>query len=64
MNGGEQFFVRNHRGSAALADPDASNLDLLIIVGSKFAVVNFKNDEIGTATTDPEGSGLYLVSSR
>jgi hypothetical protein len=42
MNGGEQLFVRNNRGSAPLDDADASNLDLLIVVGSRFAILNFK----------------------
>lgn len=87
MNQGEQFFVRNHRRDAALDDPDASNMDLLIVVGQKFAILNFKvflllcpsfidllsserrgmsvfvrrhkltRSQVGTATTDPEGSG-------
>ncbi len=58
----EQIFVRNNRKGAALDDADESNLDLLVVVGggSRFAVLHFVNDEVGTADSDPKGSGCGI----
>jgi hypothetical protein len=58
----EQIFVRNNRKGAALDDADESNLDLLVVVGggTRFAVLHFVNDEVGTADSDPKGSGCGL----
>jgi hypothetical protein len=41
----EAVFVRNNRGSAKLDDADKSNLDVLVVVGSKFAILQFQVSE-------------------
>jgi hypothetical protein len=58
----EQIFVRNNRKGATLDDADESNLDILVVVGggTRFAVLHFVNDEVGTADSDPKGSGCGL----
>ena len=51
-------FVRNNSREAV---DQATSLDVLVVAGNKFALVHFENDEVGTETEDPRGSGAGVA---